>query len=194
MAIPWQADFFQCTAQFINFTDPKKNKSEGIPLPPTYNAFWWPPQSPMFVMTTIMDTAVQRLAGVPSGLQVYYLRGINSFAEMVTAWAYLGFVSNRNTAADRAYYPSFEEVERNHDRFIASSVAVGTVDNFVQNTDSYFAPMWFLRTQSPDGVLTGSDADRAAIGLLHAAGPGAEEDIPKRVFANGVGRRRQSTR
>ena len=31
MAIPWQADFFQCTAQFINFTDPTSQHAGGHP-------------------------------------------------------------------------------------------------------------------------------------------------------------------
>lgn len=70
MAIPWQSDFFQCTAQFVNFTDPKSNQDNGIPKPPTYYAYWWPPQSPMFVMSPLMDKDAQSLAGVSSGFQV----------------------------------------------------------------------------------------------------------------------------
>ena len=75
---------------------------------------------------------------------------------MITAWSYLGFVANRNTAPSRDLYPSFEEVERNNDRFVASSVAVGSIDNFSNNTDVNFAPMWFLK---PEAV-----ADRAQRG------------------------------
>ena len=114
MAIPWRADFFQCTVQFINFTDQNQNQGDGIPLPPTYYAYWWPPQE-------------EAKAGVPSGFQVYYTRGINTFAEMILGWSYLGFVHNRNIAPERSDYPCFEEVERNHDAFVTSSVAVGSV-------------------------------------------------------------------
>ena len=62
MACPWQADFFQCTIQYVNFTDPTTNKipldagsggkgGQKIPKPPTYYSYWWPPQSPWDVLT-----------------------------------------------------------------------------------------------------------------------------------------------
>jgi L-lysine 6-oxidase len=143
MAIPWQADFFQCTAQFVNFTDDKVNKANGIPKPPTYYAYWWPPQSPMFVLSGITDEAGPALSGVPSGFQVSYPRGINTFSEMILAWWYLGFVHNRNSLPERNEYPYFEEVERNHAAFVASSVAVGSVENFVGSRDQEFP--WFSR-------------------------------------------------
>jgi len=107
MAIPWQADFAQCTVQFINFTDPKVNKENGIPKPPTYYGYWWPPQSPMFVLTGIADAGQQAHVGVPSGMQVSYPRGINNFAEMILGWSYLGVIHNRNTAPERVDYPYF---------------------------------------------------------------------------------------
>ena len=182
MAIPWQADFFQCTAQFINFTDPTANTEGGIPKPPTFYAYWWPPQSPMYVMSPIMTAAEQVLAGIPSGFQVYFARGINSFAEMITAWSYLGFIANRNTAPSRDLYPSFEEVERNHDRFVASSVAVGSIDNFSNNTDSYFAPMWFLK---PEAAPT---APSAAGGRRHGGqARGNRRGVAKPVVTSASG-------
>ena len=72
MAIPWQSDFFQCTLQFINFTDPSVNKGDGIPVPPTYYAYWWPPQSPWQVITGDLTAEEQFLAGTPAGFQVPY--------------------------------------------------------------------------------------------------------------------------
>ena len=53
MAIPWQADFYQCSVQNINFTDPArnnekdpKNPEDTWQKPPVYYTYWWPPQSP----------------------------------------------------------------------------------------------------------------------------------------------------
>jgi L-lysine 6-oxidase len=189
MAIPWQADFFQCTVEFINFTDPTKNTEGGIPKPPTYYAYWWPPQSPMYVMSPIMTAEEQLQAGLPSGFQVSYARGINSFAEMITAWSYLGFVANRNSAPSRDHYPSFEEVERNNDRFVASSVAVGSIDNFSNNTDVNFAPMWFLK---PEAVPTAPSATAAV--AMAAKPEAAGEEVAKPIVTFGIGRHHRSRR
>jgi L-lysine 6-oxidase len=148
MAIPWQADFFQCTAQFINYSDPQVNQSpDNIPVPPTYYAYWWPVQSPMFVLSGYTALAEQQAAGVPAGFQVYYPRGVNSFAQMITGWSYLGFVVNQNEGEDRELYPYFVERERLHDRFEVASMTVGTVDNFVNPTDVMFWPVWYMKNE-----------------------------------------------
>ena len=149
MAIPWQADFFQCTVQFINFTDPRINKDDGIPAPPTYYGYWWPPQSPMFVMSGYTTLEDQAASGVPAGFQVYFPRGINSFAQMISAWSYMGFIVNENRGPQSRDYPNFVEKERNNDRFVVSSVAVGDVSNFVNATDVIFWPAWYLRDEQP---------------------------------------------
>ncbi len=148
MAVPWQADFFQCTVQFINYTDPGENQNSGdIPIPPTYYAYWWPPQSPMYVLSGVTTVAEQAAAGVPAGFQVYYPRGINSFAQMITAWSYLGFVVNETVGPDRRRYPYFVEKERNHEQFQVASVAVGDIGNFDNPTDTTFFPIWFLKPE-----------------------------------------------
>lgn len=144
MAIPWQADFFQCTVQFVNYTSPQVNKANGIPVPPTYYAYWWPPQSPMFVLNGATDITEQHASGVPAGYQVYFPRGINSFAQMISGWSYMGFIVNQNTGPARRAYPYFVEKERNHDRFTVASVAVGLVDNFVSPDDEVFWPVWYM--------------------------------------------------
>ena len=197
MAIPWQADFAQCTAQYINFTEPTVNKENDIPKPPTYYGYWWPPQSPMIVLTGIaVDAAEQAHMGVPSGTQVSYPRGINNFAEMILGWSYLGFIHNRNTAPERVDYPYFEEVERNNEAFVASSVAVGSVDNFVNNTDSTFMPMWFLRNDvlptaaARAEAVAKSDKPAALKKALRAEGP----PLAKPIRATGLGRMRRSIR
>ena len=67
MACPWQADFFQCTVQTVNFTVPEVNKTDGKPLPPTYYAYWWPPQSPWDVLTGDITAAGQAASHLPAG-------------------------------------------------------------------------------------------------------------------------------
>jgi L-lysine 6-oxidase len=147
MAIPWQADFFDCSIQYINFIDPKVNKDNGIPVPPTYFAYWWPPQSPMYVISGAMTVAEQAVSGVQAGFQVYYPRGVNNFSQMIVAWKYMGFIVNQTTGAQRDDYPYFVERERNHDRFEAASVAVGDPSNVISAEDITFMPVWYLKEQ-----------------------------------------------
>jgi L-lysine 6-oxidase len=153
MAIPWQADFFQCTIQYINFTNPQVNKtSEGIPVPPTYYAYWWPPQSPWDVISGVLTEAEQQLAGVPGGVQVNYARGVNGFAQMITAWSYLGFILNQNSGPDRRDYPYFVEMERSHDKFTVSSVAVGQVGNVLSAQNVNFMPVYYLKPEEENKI------------------------------------------
>ncbi|HEX2254117.1 MAG TPA: CTQ-dependent lysine 6-oxidase LodA [Thermoanaerobaculia bacterium] len=180
MAIPWQADFFQCTIQFVNFTDPEVNKEDGIPKPPTYYAYWWPPQSPMFVLAGETTVQGQAASGVPAGYQVLYPRGINSFAQMITAWSYLGFVVNQNLDPETGReYPYFAEVERNHRRFAVASVAVGGVGNFVNAEDVTFTPVWYpgpdFAAEVPEHELPVPQAFAVAGPLGRVAGGAAGE-------------------
>jgi len=147
MAVPWQADFFQCTFQFVNYTEPDVNKANGIPAPPTYFAYWWPPQSPMYVISGVKSMEEQALAGVPAGYQVFYPRGVNSFAQMIQAWSYLGFIVNENAGPDGAGLPNFVETERNHDRFQVGSAALGSVSDFVNAENVTFWPFWYLKAE-----------------------------------------------
>jgi L-lysine 6-oxidase len=179
MAIPWQADFFDCSVQFINFNDPDqvKNPVSLIPTPPTYYAYWWPPQSPWNVLNGATTEQEQKASGIPAGLQVLYSRGINSFTQMITSWKYLGFVLNQN--ADPAYgrqYPYFVEKERNHDRFQVASVGVGNVSSFVTGDDSNFYPAWFLKDEDPPSKE------------MLAAAPGGHHDVPRKILAPRRGR------
>lgn len=149
MAIPWQADFFQCSIQYVNFTDPDVNKADGIPLPPTYYAYWWPPQSPWLVMTGDMTADAQTASGTPAGMQVLYTRGINTFSQMITAWSYMGFIVNQSTDALAAVFPYLAEQERNDEAFIAAAVAVGDAGNVVSGADTNFANAWFMPQPAP---------------------------------------------
>lgn len=171
MAIPWQADFFQCSIQFINFTDPKVNKGSGIPQPPTYYAYWWPPQSPWQVITGDLDTADQDAAGTPAGYQVLYSRGINTFAQMVSSWYYMGFIVNQATTEYAKLMPNIVEQERNHRGFIAAAVAVGDSSNVVTGQNTNFSNAWFL-----PAVPTASPQLRTAAFLAEAVA-GAEPAV-----------------
>ena len=146
MAIPWQADFFNCTAQFINFTDPSVNKDENlIPVPPTYYSYWWPPQSPMYVIANQLNVDGQKTAGVMAGFPIYYQRGLNTYAEVIEGWSYLAFIVNQNTEADGRFYGYFVEQERNEDAFIVADVAIGGPSNLINAEDQNFTPFWMLR-------------------------------------------------
>jgi L-lysine 6-oxidase len=187
MAVPWQADFFQCTVQFINYTEPAVNEDDNsIPIPPTYYAYWWPPQSPMYVLAGGTTVAEQAAAGVPAGFQVYYPRGINSFAQMITAWSYLGFVVNEAVGPERRRYPYFVERERNHAQFQVASVAVGDIGNFDNPQDTTFYPIWFLKPEPA--------APAAAALALAQALPGVPSTLQRPVRAPARGNRHHGRR
>ncbi|HEX7637976.1 MAG TPA: CTQ-dependent lysine 6-oxidase LodA [Burkholderiaceae bacterium] len=150
MAIPWQADFFDCTVQTPNAVDASINQSpsdDGVEVPPAYYVYWWPPQSPMHVVAGDMDPGNQVLDGYVSaqpaqfsaingltlnlqstngfgitaaGQPVTYSRGINSFGQMTSAWKDLGFIVNVGSED----YRNFVESERNTN-FLAQGAALG---------------------------------------------------------------------
>jgi hypothetical protein len=149
MSVPWQADFFWCTVQHVNFVDPEVCVNEQLlPVPPTYFVYWWPPQSPVQVISGAMTEEAQALAGIDAGMQANFSRGINSYSDMIVGWSYLGFILNQNRGPDRARYPYFVETERKHDEFIVGSVAVGAPSNIVYATDTNFTPVWYLKNRN----------------------------------------------
>lgn len=156
MACPWQADFFQCTVQPVNFTNPGFNKDERTtvqventtdtwkdsntvytdnqtfqkapvkePLPPTYYSYWWPPQSPWDVLTGETTLEGQMQSHLPSGQQMNYARGINSFVQMVEHWSSLAFI--RNTNSQDKGFPYFTETERTNELFSFVEYGVGQI-------------------------------------------------------------------
>lgn len=121
MAIPWQADFSECTVQTPNITNPTVNQfadGTGIEVPPAYYVYWWPPQSPMHVVTgsqdpgdQVLDAIVSEIDGqpiIPAGQRVPYQRGISSVQGVIESWSRLGFIVNQGSDA----YPYFVETER----------------------------------------------------------------------------------
>ncbi len=179
MAIPWQADFYDCSVQMINFDNPDlvKNPDTLIPVPPTYYAYWWPPQSPWNVINGATTKEEQALAGVPAGMQVMYSRGMNSFSQMISSWHYLGFIVNQNHDAESGrQYPYFVEKERNHAKFVAASVGVGNASSFITGDDSNYLPAWFLKDEDPQ------TAPEKASQLFATGGAQvAVHDTPKKI-------------
>jgi L-lysine 6-oxidase len=126
MAIPWQADFQECTVQTPNITNATVNQfadGTGIEAPPAYYVYWWPPQSPMHVVTGSLDPGEQVLDGIvsgiagqpiiPAGQRIPFQRGILNIQDMINSWSRLGFIINQGTED----YPYFVEKERNNQGF-----------------------------------------------------------------------------
>lgn len=141
MACPWQADFFQCTIQYVNFTDPSVNKVNSAPLPPTYYSYWWPPQSPWDVLVGEFTAEGQALSHLPSGQQMNYARGINSFVQMVEHWSALAFIRDQNPG-DKGF-PFFTETERTNALFHYEEVPVGSISGNSQD-DETTIPVFYI--------------------------------------------------
>lgn len=147
MAIPWQADFFDCSEQDVNFTTPLANKTISqvwrIPLAPTFQAYWWPAQSPFNVYSGARTAAEQMLdgnaylgtnnLGQVFGQNLLYHRGLNSFGDSVVGWKYLGFILNTTTGPLKDTFPFFVERERNYEAF-ASGYQGLTSDGLLYTT------------------------------------------------------------
>lgn len=131
MAVPWQADFFDCTVQDVNFTTSKSNKTISnlnmIPIAPSFYAYWWPAQSPYNVYSGAMTANEQMLDGNALignsnngqvlGQNMLYHRGLNSFGDATIGWKYLGFIVNRTSGPHRDMLQFFVESERNYSAF-----------------------------------------------------------------------------
>lgn len=157
MACPWQADFFNCTIQNINFTEPTVNKveeeGEMVPAAPSYYSYWWPPQSPWDVLTNQLDD--QQLSHLPAGQQVNFARGINSFVQMVEHWSALGFIRNQNESD--TMFPYFTEIERNHTLFAYKDVPVSDVTGN-EKDDGVDIPVFYIPDDTHAHLKKGNKA------------------------------------
>jgi len=167
MACPWQADFFQCTVQTVNFTVPEVNKSsdgEGglSPLPPTYYAYWWPPQSPWDVLTGEVTEEGQAASHVPAGQQMNYARGINTFVQMVEHWSALAFIRDNNN--EHIDYPYFTETERNNELFSYQEVGVGSISGNVDDNETTI-PVFYIEQNKKHIKRKSTRAARMVKGL-----------------------------
>jgi len=131
MAIPWMADFHECSVQTPNITDINVNQladGSGIEVPPAFYVYWWPPQSPFNVTTgtispqdQVLDAFVSDIDGqtvIPQGQNVEFQRGVNSAADMINSWFMLGFVLNRGNED----FPYLVETERNFDQMAQARI------------------------------------------------------------------------
>ena len=138
MAIPWMADFHECTVQTPNITNIHINQmsdGSGIEVPPAFYVYWWPPQSPFNIITgtlnpqdQVLDAAVSGIDGqpiIPAGQNVEYQRGIDSAASMIANWATLGFIVNRGNDD----VPYMVESERGFAQLAQYALNTGTLGN-----------------------------------------------------------------
>lgn len=185
MACPWQADFFQCTVQTVNFTVPEVNKTDGKPLPPTYYAYWWPPQSPWDVLTGDITAAGQAASHLPAGQQANYARGVNTFVQMVEHWSALAFIRDQNSQA--AGYPYFTETERNHEIFSYQEVGVGTITGNPDDNETTI-PVFYIEQNTQQIKAKSARAAQMVQALEQRAFQ------PIAVAAGGLGTPRSGTR
>nr|WP_288811288.1 CTQ-dependent lysine 6-oxidase LodA [uncultured Sphingobacterium sp.] len=168
MACPWQADFFQCTIQLINFTDPSVNKAgdPAAPLPPTYYSYWWPPQSPWDVLVGEFTADGQVATNVPAGQQMNYARGINSFTQMVTYWYALGFIRDKNSHSTG--FPFFVETERNNEIFTYDNVPVSQISGNKEDNETTI-PVFYIE-ENPQIIKKRSEKGRLLMAHLEEVG------------------------
>jgi len=120
MAVPWQADFNECTSQPIDVTYEGWNdlypESEGDSLMArerrVWETLWWPAHRPTEVFTEVGGglTQIDWAQGVP-GTSAGDLK-------MTTEWKYLGFILRNpqvpDTPSDNPPAPKYVNVERTH--------------------------------------------------------------------------------
>lgn len=118
MALPWQADFNECSDQTVDITYRDWNKlypvftaDDGVGKGSTVNVtLWWPAHRPMQVWAKEIKSS-----GKPGYMQRDWARGIPQTKagdlKMVAAWKDLGFVAKPSPSDKGA--PAFIEVERN---------------------------------------------------------------------------------
>lgn len=185
MACPWQADFFNCTVQSVNFTDPKINKvnigsdedPHMVPKTPTYYSYWWPPQSPWDVLTNQIDDQAE--THLPAGQQVNYARGINSFVQMVEHWSALAFIRNQNI--EQPNFPFFTETERNNTLFDYKDVPVSQITNNPDDAGTEI-PVFYIPDDVNAHLSSGCPKAKALL-------KGLEEKMAKPIFAEPVGKK-----
>ncbi|MFK7950749.1 MAG: CTQ-dependent lysine 6-oxidase LodA [Saprospiraceae bacterium] len=187
MACPWQADFFQCTIQYINFTNPSVNKemtADGgqAPLPPTYYTYWWPPQSPWDVLVGEFTESGQALNHVPAGQQMNYARGINSFSQMVEHWSALGFIRDLNNSHQG--FPYMVETERENALFSYKDVPVGDITGNDEDNETTI-PVFYIEEKVEKDIHT-------ARGLMHKVEKKAFKKI--KIVSGGLGMPRSGTK
>lgn len=133
-ALPWQADFNECSMQTVNVTFQEWNKiNADDPNDPflqkyeeSFEVLWWPSHRPMQVYKWITDKNGNHVIknGSKARAQVDWARGIPQTYEgdlkMVTAWKDLGFVLQGTDDSGNVIYT---EQERNFDHTLTDQYA-----------------------------------------------------------------------
>lgn len=128
-ALPWQADFNECSSQDVNVTFQEWNNinpdNPNNPLlqkyQETFQVLWWPSHRPMQVFKVVKDKNGNPImkGGSPVTHQVNWARGIPQTYEgdlkMVSYWSELGFVLDNDG--------TYLEQERNFDDTISDQYA-----------------------------------------------------------------------
>jgi hypothetical protein len=109
-AVPWQADFNECSTQPIDITYEDWNNiypaSTGDPVQSiTQLTYWWPAHRPMWVSTLVPPPVLYQQGNWSPTSQNH-----SGDLQMVTAWASLGFVLANPAAVVGAPDPSFVNV------------------------------------------------------------------------------------
>lgn len=111
-AVPWQADFNECSTQMIDITYEDWNQiypaSTGDPVVPDPElTYWWPAHRPMQVNTFLGPPGSHNYG---SGQFSPTPQNHTGDLQMVTAWAGLGFVLRNPAAVPGATDPGFVDV------------------------------------------------------------------------------------
>lgn len=190
MAIPWQADFANCTVQAVNYTAPKINKeivknSDGTytlePKKISYYAYWWPAQSPYNIYVNYKSGKEQEQDKHHTGEKVNFQRGIeekpDSISAMLKGWSHLGFILNNNQNSElKQKYPSFAEHERNFEAFDSKELIQIAKEHTDKNIDKGLSSMIKLESniQEKDKNYRG--------GIVHAL----KKQVPSNLEVNAV--------
>lgn len=106
-ALPWQADFNECSSQPIDITYEQWNRlydnPEGVAdteSRKSYTALWWPSHRPMQVALEDFSAFVQWAAGIPQNNGSYY----DGDYKMVENWNDLGFIKSKTEKGEIVGY------------------------------------------------------------------------------------------
>jgi hypothetical protein len=116
-ALPWQADFNECSNQDVDVTYVTWAKLPPASTKLTMQVLWWPAHRPMQVYREVPQAPDQP----PAYQQIDWARGIPQThagdLKMVTAWSGLGFVVANPGATIANGEPFYVEVEAHDDGF-----------------------------------------------------------------------------
>ena len=186
MACPWQADFFQCTVQYINFTDPSINKDSESIKAVTKTTTTWSETGKSYTSREIKTTPAANTPLPPNyysywwppqspwdvitgeltldGQQESHLPAGQQVNYARGINSFLQMVEHWSALAfirDRNYkdkgFPYFTESERNNELFSYQDVPVGRISGNSDDNDTTI-PVFFIEE---DTKIIAQKSDRA---------------------------------